>query len=151
MWISLDKSEILSAVDVTFAVEYEKLYQQIKEEKDLKPITYNPDWNVMFQSNERQELVKASDTADEILIGKGIFDSNYLYTAFMEYPSLSIEGAMSSENIITKAYSMFDRRLGKRRLRDIYLSEDTHPLIVDFYKIRCHVEGIKLVRLETLG
>jgi len=29
----LDKKEILSASDVTFAVEHEKLYQQLKKEK----------------------------------------------------------------------------------------------------------------------
>jgi hypothetical protein len=37
---------------------------------------------------------------------------------------------------------MLDRRLGKRRLEKLELTNETHPLIVDFYKIRCSVEGI---------
>lgn len=143
VWLTYDKRELVSAADVTFAVEHEKIYQQMKVEKELKPIPYHADWNVMFQSSERQELVKAFDTAVEMLIGKGIFDSNYLYSGMMEYPSLSIEDAMNSDNIFIKAYSMFDRRLGKRRLKEIRFTENTHPLIIDFYKIRCDVEGIQ--------
>ncbi|WP_010095434.1 hypothetical protein [Ornithinibacillus scapharcae] len=150
VWITFDKREIVSATDVTFAIEHEKLYQQLKEENGLKPIPYHPDWNVMFQSEEREQLVRASDTADETLIGKGIFDSNYLYTACMEYPSLSIEDAMNSEHIMIRAYSMFDRRLGKRRLKEIPLSDDIHPLIVEFYNIRCDVEGLSYDRSGTL-
>ncbi|WP_316572958.1 hypothetical protein [Neobacillus sp. YIM B06451] len=57
---------------------------------------------------------------------------------------MSIDEAMNSENIIIKAYSMFDRRLGKRRLEKLEFTKETHPLIMDFYKIRCDVEGITL-------
>ena len=49
---------------------------------------------------------------------------------------------MNDENIIVRAYSMLDRRLGKRRLKKLHFPEDTHPLIIDFYKIRCEVECI---------
>lgn len=52
-----------------------------------------------------------------------------------------IEEALNSENIIIRVYSMLDRRLGKRRLKGFNFNEETHPLIVDFYKIRCAVEG----------
>jgi hypothetical protein len=142
VWITFDKKEILSASDVTYAVKHEKLYQQMKEEKNLKAIPYNSNWEVLFNSEERQELTKASEDAEEFLINQNIFESYHLYAPLMDYGSLSIDEAMNSENIIIKAYSMFDRRLGKRRLGKLIFTTETHPLIVDFYKIRCDVEGI---------
>jgi hypothetical protein len=142
VWITLDKKEIVSASDISYAVKYEKVYQQMKEKIDLKGIPYNEDWTVMFNSKERQKLEKLSDDAEEMMIIQNIFESYHLYSAFMKYSSLSIEGAMNSENIMIRAYAMLDRRLGKRRLKELQLMEDTHPLIADFYKIRCDVEGI---------
>jgi hypothetical protein len=142
VWITFDKKEILSASDVAYAVKHEKVYQQIKEEKNLKSIPYNANWDVMFNSEERQELSRASDDTEEFLINQYIFESYHLYALFMNYASLSIEEAMNSENIIIKAYSMLDSRLGKRRLEKLEFTNETHPLIVDFYKIRCGVEGI---------
>lgn len=145
VWITFDKKEIISASSVTYQVKHEQLYQQIKEEKSLKSIPYNEDWDVMFNSNERQELLLASDQAEEMMVNQMIFDSYHFYEPFMRYGSLSIEEALQSENIIIQAYAMLDRRLGKRRLQKLNFSiENTHPLIFDFYKIRCEVEGIRL-------
>lgn len=143
VWITLDKKEIVSASDISYAVKYEKVYQQMKEKVDLKGIPYNEDWAAMFNSKERQELGKLSDNAEEMMVNQNMFESYHFYSAFMKYSSLSIEEAMNSENILVRAYAMFDRRLGKRRLKELHLMEDTHPLIADFYKIRCDVEGIQ--------
>lgn len=143
VWITFDRREILSASDVTYAVQHGKLYEQLKEQNQLKPIPYHDDWKVMFHSPERQALVQASDVAENRLIDQGIFTGYHLYDPLMQYSSLSIEEAMNAENIIVRAYSMLDRRLGKRRLKKLHFTEDTHPLIIDFYKIRCEVEGIK--------
>ena len=96
----------------------------------------------MLHSPERQALLQASDVAENSLIDQSIFESYHLYAPFMKYSSLSIEEAMNDENIIVRAYSMLDRRLGKRRLKKLHFPEDTHPLIIDFYKIRCEVECI---------
>lgn len=38
---------------------------------------------------------------------------------------------------------MLDRRLGKRRLTNLVFSQDTHPLVIKFYNIRCDFEGIE--------
>lgn len=143
VWITFDKKEILSASDVTYAVQHEKLYQRIKDEKELKAIPYDSDWKVMFNSQERKELLKASHAAEEMMKSQRVFDSYHLYEAFMRYSSLSIEEAFNSENILIRAFSMFDRRLGKRRLIKLNFPQDTHPLIIEFYKLRCEVEGIK--------
>ncbi|MED3960993.1 SF0329 family protein [Niallia taxi] len=143
IWITLDKQEILSASDVTFAVKHEKLYQQIIKEEELNEIPYNTDLKAMLNSQERKELIKASDIAEKVMINQNIFGSYHLYDALMNYSSLSIVEALNSDNMIIRAFSMLDRRLGKRRLGKLTFSKDTHPLVVKFYNIRCEVESTK--------
>ena len=62
VWITFDNKEIISASSVTYQVKHEDLYQQIKEEKNLKSIPYNENWNVMFNSNERQAHPSSANT-----------------------------------------------------------------------------------------
>ncbi|WP_431028367.1 SF0329 family protein [Lysinibacillus sp. LZ02] len=143
IWITFDKKEILSASDLTFAVKHGHLYEQMKAEVNLSGIPYNQNWEMMFQSKERQALVEASDYAEEILMRQSLFASYHLYAPLMNYSNLSIEEALRSENIMIRAFSMFDRRLGKRKLKKLYFTEDTHPLIMKFYNIRCAVEGVE--------
>ncbi|WP_163102402.1 nonribosomal peptide synthetase [Peribacillus alkalitolerans] len=142
VWITFDKKQIVSASDVTYMMKHNKLYEEIKKERELKKIPYSPDFDVMYNSKERHELVKASDDAEQILINAEIFESYHLLRPIMDYPSLSIEEAMDSENIFIQAFSMFDRRLGKRRLEKKIFLESTHSLVIKFFKIRCEVEGI---------
>lgn len=146
VWITFDNKEIISASDVTYQTKHEELYQKIKEEEGLKGIPFNANWHVMFNSPERKELIIASHNAEEMMINQSIFSSYHFYAPFMEYGSLSIDEALHSENIIIRAYAMLDRRLGKRRLKKLnFTIEDTHSLILDFYKIRCDVEGISII------
>lgn len=65
VWITLDKKEILSASDVTYAIKHEELYQQMKKEGNLKGIPYNSDLDKMFNSKERHRLIKAADDAEK--------------------------------------------------------------------------------------
>ncbi|MED4057370.1 nonribosomal peptide synthetase [Niallia taxi] len=143
IWITLNKQEILSASDVTFAVKHEKLYQQLIKGKELNGIPYSTDWNVMLNSQERKELIKVYDIAEKVMINQNILGSYHLYEALIIYSSLSIEEALNSDNRIIRALSMLDRRLGKRRLGKLLFSKDTHPLVVKFYNIRCEVERAK--------
>ena len=145
VWITFDNKEIISASDVTYQTKHEKLYQKIKEKEGLKGIPFNNDWDVMFNSPERQALVRASNHAEEMLLTQNVFNAYHFYAPLMEYSSLSIDEALQSEHIIIKAYAMLDRRLGKRRLIKFNFNlQDTHPVILAFYKIRCKVEGISV-------
>ncbi|PAD88682.1 hypothetical protein CHH55_06720 [Niallia circulans] len=67
-------------------------------------------------------------------------DSGYVYQSFLDYCALSIDHALHSENEFIRAFAMFDRRIGKRRLSKIDRKTLNHPLISKFYQIRCHVE-----------
>lgn len=142
VWMTFDKKEITSASDVTYAVHHAKLYNQKIHEQKLKPIPYHPDWNQMLNSEGHQQLVNCSEEVERMLIDQNIFESYHFYQPLMKYSSLSIDEAIHSEHIVTRAFSMLDRRLGKRRLLRMQLSSDTHPLIIQFYQLRCAVEGI---------
>ena len=152
VWITFDNKEIISASDITYEKKHEELYHKIKKEENLKDIPFNENWHVMFNSPERKELLTASDNVEKWMINQNIFNSYHFYGSFMKYSSLTIDEALNSENIIIRAYAMLDRRLGKRRIKKLNFNiEDTHPLILDFYKIRCDVEGISLINQETLS
>lgn len=56
--------------------------------------------------------------------------------------TLSIDEMLIAENAIVRALAMLDCRLGKRRLRMMQLGEDVHPLVRQFYDLRCEAEGI---------
>ena len=141
IWITFDGQEILSASSVTFAYLHEQLYATLKQ--SLKPIPYNDDIRQMLQSEERQKLVDASDLAEQQLMEQGIFDSYYVYSAFMSYHTLSIDDALMSEDLITQAFAMLDRRLGTRRLRAIYATKQ-HPIVAKFHHVRCTAEKINM-------
>lgn len=144
VWITFDKEEIVSAADVTYMINHEKVYQELKQGRKLKPIPTDTDLLGMMNSPEREELWKASDDSDAILNSQGLFSTYQLYQSFLDYPSISIEEALKSENPIIQAFAMFDRRLGKRRLKTLHISKETHPLIDKFYQIRCTVEGVEI-------
>ncbi|MEZ2715941.1 SF0329 family protein [Niallia circulans] len=140
IWITFDKEVIVSASDTNYWILHEKIYEEIKFEQRLKPIPYEADWWKMYESEERQELVRASEEAEQSLLTANIMDSGYVYQSFLDYCSLSIDHALHSENEFIRAFAMFDRRIGKRRLSNIDRKTLNHPLISKFYQIRCQVE-----------
>lgn len=57
--------------------------------------------------------------------------------------TLSSNQMLASQNAIVRSLAMLDRRLGKRRLREMQLGEDEHPLVRQFFELRCEAEGIR--------
>jgi len=56
--------------------------------------------------------------------------------------SLSIDAALASEDPIMRAFALLDRRLGKRRLAALDVSQDT-ALARRFHALRCDAEGLR--------
>lgn len=108
VWLTLDKEQIFSAADLTFQVAHNSLYEEIKEEQQLNPIPYSKNWGEMFNSHEGAALVDASDNVENQLMEQSIMESWHLYRAFMDYPHLSIDEALSSEDPATRAFALFD-------------------------------------------
>lgn len=83
------------------------------------------------------------DYTASILEYRGIFNVDHVYNAFIQYPQLSIDRALNSGNVISQALALVDRRLGKRTLEALKYNSDVHPLIMQFYELRCKVENSK--------
>ncbi|MCM3390478.1 SF0329 family protein [Ureibacillus chungkukjangi] len=140
VWFTFDKEEILSAADLSYSMMLYKREQELKELNNLKPIPYNTDWDVMLNSPEREALIAASEQAEEELMRAGEWESWHLYSALMKYPHLSIKDALIEDDPLIRAFALFDRRVGKRRLSKIDHFE--HPIEEKFFQIRCMAEGL---------
>lgn len=73
-------------------------------------------------------------------------------TSYLNY---SIEEALASGDVLTKALAMFDKRVDKRRLYSLVDEMGSAPLLVKyFYTIRCKAEGSeseRVTRFEIYG
>jgi len=77
------------------------------------------------------------------LQGDGAYNQWGYHRALWDSLSLPIGDALLSDEMLIRAFAMLDSRLGKRRLRTLRLAEDEHPLVRQFYDLRCETEGIK--------
>jgi len=137
IWITLDKKEIFNASSVNYLMEHDKLWAEIKKETD-KPF---PD--CLYECFP--EFIGKTNDLDYttvILENKGIFNVYLVYDAFIQYPQLSIDNALNSENVIIQAFALLDKRLGKRKLKTLRYSSNIHSLTLEFYKLRCEIEDI---------
>lgn len=135
-WITWDKKEIVNFSTVEKYMEYFKVAHQIQE------INGCADFR---DPSQKEGYYTALEESKEILRQKGVFSRFDFYDSLVDYLELSIEDAMKSENPIIEAVSMLDRRLGKRRLREVG-NHLKHPLAKMFYELRCEAEGLKIHR-----
>lgn len=132
-WITWDQQEIASFATSRWWRRYDSVVRQLR--------TINHCTNVSDPS-QREDYYLAADQAQMILDQEGIFSRRAFHAALHEYLSLSIEAAVASPNPIIRAIAMFDRRLGKRRLRQFAEIDFEHPLVKHCYQLRCEAEGL---------
>ena len=137
IWLTLDGKEVFNASSAHFLMEHDKLWEEIKNKTD-KPFP-----ECLYECYP--QLAGKIDDLDYsmlILEQKNIFNVDRVYDTLVQYPNLSIEEALNSDNIIIQVFAIIDKRVGKRRLRHYVFNPDAHPLILRFYQIRCEAEGI---------
>ena len=74
--------------------------------------------------------------ARSLLCELGFFRPQDFGNAMRTYLDLSIDDALASTNPLIKAFAIIDRRVGKRRLLKLEISETDIPLIRAFYSLR---------------
>lgn len=89
-------------------------------------------------SSLRYPYWESSGSPQKYLSEKGEFEQALGSVLF-----LSVNEMLVSDDTIIHAFAMLDSRLGKRRLRTMHLGDDEHPLVRQFYELRCEAEGIK--------
>ena len=76
----------------------------------------------------------------------GVLSQQDFYALLHEYLRTSVASSLASDNPIARALAVVDSRVGKRRLRELALRQDEHPLVRLFLEIRCEAEGISIPR-----
>ncbi|WP_042472994.1 SF0329 family protein [Bacillus ndiopicus] len=137
LWITYNKQEILRADDLAFQVHVNRHYAE--QSKSLPKISFNEDWEAMFSSKERQQLVQLHDNLEQQAMNNMLFPAWELYSALKTLYTLSIEEALHNANPLVQALAMLDRRVGKRRLAKL---EIQHPIVCQFHTLRCQAEDI---------
>jgi hypothetical protein len=133
-WITWDKEEIANFSTAKWWVKYRELTRQIR---DINRVPHS--WG-----KHRAHYSMIDEESKAILRKQGVYTRDGFIYSLLDYMELSIEEVLQSENPIVRALGMFDRRLGKRRLRRMQLDDTEHPLVKQFYQLRCEAEGIRI-------
>ncbi|MFP7732304.1 hypothetical protein ACLHDF_02570 [Priestia aryabhattai] len=141
IWITLDKKEVFNASSAEYLMEHDKLWEEVKRKtsKAFPECLYE-----CFP--EFIGKVEVMDYTARVLEHRGVFNVDHVYDAVIQYPQLSINPALNSENIILQALALVDRRLGKRTLKALRYNSNVHPLIMQFYELRCAVDNITPIK-----
>ncbi len=121
-WITVDKQEVASMSDLPYWTDYRILAEEI--------------WAAKGMTSYRDE-------AKAILHARGSYSRHQSNNILERYLLMSIDDVLQSDDMLMRSLSMLDRRLGKRRLRTLQFADDEHPLVRQFYDLRCEAEGIK--------
>ena len=89
-----------------------------------------------------QEYDQQMRRAKKELARESFFWQEDLGDAMHEYLSLSIDEIVYSSNVIIRAIGMLDARFGKRRLKNLDVSNEP-DLVKVLYAFRCHAENIE--------
>lgn len=79
----------------------------------------------------------------EQLRAEGVLSLWEFNDALFKYLNMPFEQILISDHMLIRAVGMFDKRLGKRRLRLMDMSQE-HALVQKFYRMRCAFEGIRI-------
>jgi len=91
---------------------------------------------------EPREHYEYFDQAKDILEQRGHYSCEHFLEALEQYVLLSIDDALRSPDVLIRAWSMFDKRLGKRRLHAMRFEQLERRFEQRWYQLRCQAEGI---------
>jgi hypothetical protein len=131
-WITFDKKQILNMADFTYYKQYYGEAQRIRELGNCQD----------YRNPEQEEgYYRAYEQALEHTQRNSVFESSDLKIAMAEYLNTGIDVVHASPRPILKAFSLLDRRFGKRRLL-AFSPTNEHAMVQMLYEIRCQLEGV---------
>ncbi len=132
-WITLDGQEIASFSEIEYELAYVKTVTELRQASGF----------VDYQNPDHQEGYYLADKqAQKRLKENGRFSQSHFISALKNVIQLSIEQIIESNDPVIFALGMLDRRLGKRRLRDLDFGEEQKALASKLYQIRCEAENL---------
>lgn len=117
---------------------------------DGKEILKGSYWNNwmkahLFPKDDTYEKRMSVENAymDDTALKLGVFDQRCFYRAFDEFDNQSIEKSLVSENLLVRIFAILDRRVGKRKLKEMQETILDEPdTFQEFYAIRVNAEKI---------
>jgi hypothetical protein len=134
-WITIDGEKAWSFCTLRHGIRHHEI------EDGLRAANGGNDFR---DPSQRDAYYAAIGQADDILEREGIVSQSYFEGAVATYPSLAIDEALVSDNLVHRALAVLDKRLGKRRLASLSFRTDEHPLVVGLHRFRCAAEGVRL-------
>ncbi|XWN29814.1 MAG: hypothetical protein ROR55_20260 [Devosia sp.] len=131
-WITIDKTLVHSMGTLTYLVALYERSSQLQRERDCL------DWRDGVQIEAYRAI---HDDVKRTLKSEGIIPLWEFNDALSKYINSPLEQILNSDQIIVRALGMFDKRLGKRRLRTMDVSNE-HEIVQGFFRIRCAFEGV---------
>ena len=78
---------------------------------------------------------ESQDTVDDDLLAQGICSQAGFYRSLEAYLNSSVDENLEAKDMVRRALSMLDRRVGKRRLSSMDITNE-HPVVQQFYVLR---------------
>ncbi|MGR3838045.1 MAG: SF0329 family protein [Cognatishimia sp.] len=133
-WITIDGQRVYSMGSLTYLVEWYERSSDLQEKRGC--LDFRDCEKIDGYRDAQMEVAK--QLHDEGVMSLGEFNG-----ALFDYLNMSVNEILSSDQMIVRALGMFDRRLGKRRLSLMNVSDEPE-LIQGFYRVRCAFEGISI-------
>ncbi|SDG22786.1 hypothetical protein PUH89_12280 [Rhodobacter capsulatus] len=132
-WITIDKEQVHSMGTLTHLVAFYERSRQLQKDRDC----------LDYRDRTKIEGYRAAqDEVETQLRKEGVIPLWEFNGALFEYLNMSLEDILSSDQMVVRAIGIFDKRLGKRRLKTLDVSKE-HEIIQKFYRIRCALEGLQ--------
>jgi len=114
-----------------------------KEIFHISKMKWLNEWSAIIDDYRKSQGTENEyDYAEKVMHSNGKYYVDDIQDSLEKYLNLSIEEALITSDFIIKSFAMIDKRLGKRRLVSMALSENDHLLVKKLYEIRCDIEGI---------
>ena len=134
-------------------VTWYKLEQEIKKDSSIQVEVTEDEIQAIRKElgdtipTDRLEVIaknrRQSEVAKQIMTAQTALSKSDFYQAANTFLSSSIDNCVNGNDIILNILALIDRRVGKKRLRDLRSRiQMKHPIVQYFYKLRCEVEGI---------
>lgn len=152
-YITVDKKEVFAMSDMKSIVTWYKLEQDIKKDSSIQVQVSKEEIHAIRNELgdaipvDRLEVIaknrKQSEVAKQIMTAQVALSKSDFYQVANVFLSSSIDNCFNSHDIILNVLALVDRRVGKKRLRDLKdKMQMKHPIVQYFYQLRCEVEAI---------
>lgn len=132
-WITIDGQRVHSMGTLTHLTEWYERSRQLQIDRNC------PD----YRDREQIDGYRAAQSEVEAqLRAEGTIPLWEFNDALFEYLNMPLDHILTSDQTVIRALGMFDKRLGKRRLASMDVS-DEHELTKNFFRIRCAFEGLR--------